>query len=137
MKKFVAVVLSLMLVLSLVCTASAEVRSFVLSGVTDLDGNAIEAEELPMAILTIDDEEVDGIMACVYSTAEADEEGTYVIVEQNDEEGYVIFDATFPEDVIEFVYYAESDACALIDAENNLIYVYLRVAEDATEEAAQ
>ena len=126
MKKITAIVLSLVLVLAMVCTASAEVRSFAMAGVTDLDGNAMEVEELPEAILTIDDSDAH---VCSYTTAEETADGTYEILEENAEEGYVVLTCTFPEDVITFMYYAEADACYLVDEENSVIYIFVGVTE--------
>ena len=126
MKKITAIILSLVLVLAMVCTACAEVRSYSFAGATDLDGNVIEAEDMPEAVITIDDADAH---ECSYTTAEETENGTYVIDEQNDEEGYVIFTCTFPEETITFIYYAEQDACALVDEANSIIYVFLRVTD--------
>ena len=127
MKKILAVALSLVLVLAMVCTACAEVRSFELTMILDTEGNELPDEEMPEAIITIDDDET--TMACAYETAEGVEEGTYEIVEEDAETQIVTMNLYFPEETILVGYDAENNCCYMSD-DIGQTYVYTYVAAE-------
>ena len=129
MKKLTAVILSLVLVLALVCTAAAESRTFALAGITDNEGNVIPTEELPESIITIDDE----TMTSSYETAEAVEEGTCELLSSDADTQTAQIRCVFSEDTIDFTWDGENDMLYLADPVNNIIYVYVRVEPTAAE----
>ena len=111
MKKLIAVALSLVLVLAVACTACAEIRSFELSAILDADGNVLEVEEMPEAIITLEDDEAAEVPYCAYTTAEATEEGTYTVVETDEESQIVTLSCVFEEETLTIGYDAETNMC--------------------------
>ena len=131
MKKLTAIILSLVLVLALVCTAAAESRTFALAGLTDSEGNALPVaeEDIPDCIVTIDDE----ALTCSYETAEAVEEGTCELLGLDETAKIAQIRCTFPEDVLDFTYDADNEMLYLSDPVNSIIYIYARVEPTAAE----
>lgn len=127
MKKLVAIALTLVMTLTLSCSALAETRTFVLTYVTDAEGIDQEVEELPELAITIDDE----AMTCIYATAEGEEEGAVEVMESHpaDENGTpacVIIQVTLAGgDII--VMYVYEDQIELLDEENDICYILLPV----------
>lgn len=74
MKKILALVLALMMVLSIASLASAETRYYLMVGVVDADGNVADIvdDELPILVMYVDDE----AMTCVFGTEEETMSGT-------------------------------------------------------------
>lgn len=133
MKKFAAVILALVLILSV--AALAETKMFALTTITDMesnvvatvteDGNAIDAngndvsDEFPIFVFQLDDES----MTCTFGDEEEVLNGTIEITEQT-EDGVALWVTLEDGEEFEIVYTtAGINACTYLDEENGLAFI--------------
>lgn len=121
MKKLFAAVLALVLMLTAV-SALAEVRTYMMVGVQDAEGNVVVSDELPVLVLAVDDE----AMTVALGTEDNMVEGTLELVEMMDEAGQ--FAATLADgSTVTMVYTIENDCFAIVDEESGLVMVLMNI----------
>ena len=125
MKKIAALVLALIMTLSLVCIASAEAHAYALTAVTDLEGNVLELEELPVGVLLFNDETFEFAL----NLADTEVEGVLEVGEAVDETT-LILTAAIGDETLTFSYYDDTDTFALIDEGEGLVYVFTALAAE-------
>ena len=125
MKKLIALVLSLMMVLCVACAAVAETRVYVMSSVLDTEGEPVDAGELPESYIAISDDDLSVAMSYEGEVVE----GLMENIAVDEEAGCITFTFTVEGETTTIAYYEETDACAVIDEANAMVYVYARAAE--------
>ena len=123
MKKFVALLMALVLVLSM-SAALAETRSYFMAAASDADGNAIDlvtnADMFPALAFVIDDE----TMTCAFGTDEEYVEGIVGEPELIDEENGVAVMHIVLDDGTEYdlIYAAYEDTFYFTDPESGVTF---------------
>ena len=131
MKKFVAMLLAVVLCMTF---ALAEIRAYVMVGVSDAEGNyvTIEETEMPVLAFALDDE----TMECGFGDEENLVKGTAVIESRDDENGIVILVVTLEDGTeMHIIYEGESDTMSFTD-EEGYVYIMMNVDELVEAEAA-
>ena len=126
MKKAHLFILLSVLVCCLFSTALAETRSYILTYLTDPEGNILSDSGIPASYFVMDDETFE----FGYSTSLGTQDGLYELTEINEEQGYLVLTCSLWGKPVCFVYYTETDSVTLLDEDNNLLYVFLPQTQD-------
>jgi len=125
MKKFVAIALSLVLILAMASVAVAETRTFLMVAVTDLEGNEMTADEMPVLVFGLDNE----TMTCAFGIQGETKEGTAELA--TTEDGVTVIYVTIEGETIMMEYIDEDDCFCYVDEANGLVYYLARVEVEA------
>lgn len=117
MKKLFAIALALVMVLSMVAVAAAETRTYVMVTVTDLEGNEVATEGLPVLVFGMDNETFE----CAFGTAEETKAGTFEIVANED--GIYALNVTVEDESMLMEYIEAEDIVTYVDQENGLVFI--------------
>ena len=147
MKKFAAILLVLVLSLTLAVSALAEQATFLMTTITDLDGNVLVtltedgivvdadgndvSDEFPVLCLVMDDE----TMECAFGTEDELISGTMEIIEQTEDS--VVLEFTLEDgEVLQMIYtVAEINTITYVDEENGLLFIMPEIVLEDVEEA--
>ena len=147
MKKFAAILLVLVLSLTLAVSALAEQATFLMTTITDMDGNILVtltedgivvdadgndvSDEFPVLCLVMDDE----TMECAFGTEDELISGTMEIIEQTEDS--VVLEFTLEDgEVLQMIYtVAEINTITYVDEENGLLFIMPELVLEDVEEA--